>query len=451
LAPEYLASLEPEALGGHYSRAWTRFRDQFVWFPWYQRDPAHLNEACAGTASEIHLWVEMYFQALRHDYRPAYRAVIRYGGGALAAAGALHMPGVFLAERSDMLFSHLDRLPSLKPGQRIERVMKPDDVAPAIEAALLSLPRSASSPVTALAPPSPSARATAHGHAQGDAPGAAQGAATEASPRGSQVYFHDLTDGQVWVRSHTAGRGTPVLLLHDAPGGGRTLAGLYQGLAALRSVLLPDLPGCGESDPLPPEKSSLADHADALASVIEAWWTEAVHIYAVGVGAALALELNARHPNRVRALTLTGLLRTAGAPRRAMIGRLAPPIHLEEDGSHWYRTWLMLRDSLVRWPWYQRAPSALRRQPVDLDPAHLHAWTCDVMRQYATYHRLIDAVLEWDPGAPLATAAHRLTVAIDPRHALHPSDVDWAASGMKSLMLPDDPADRARVIASIVP
>jgi pimeloyl-ACP methyl ester carboxylesterase len=242
-----------------------------------------------------------------------------------------------------------------------------------------------------------------------------------------------------------------VLLLHDAPGGGRNLMGLYHALAALGSVLLPDLPGCGESDPLAEAKSSLTEHADALASVIAAGAVKAVHIYAVGIGAALALALNDRHPELVEALTLTGLLRIPGARRRAMIGRLAPPLRLDDDGSHWYRTWLMLRDSLVRWPWYDRAPAALRRQPTDLDPAHLHAWTCDVMRQWSTYHRVIDAVLEWDPEVALAFAAHKLTVAIDPHHALYAADVDWAAGDVKSLTLPDDPADRARVIAGIVP
>jgi pimeloyl-ACP methyl ester carboxylesterase len=438
LAPEYLAALEPEALGGHYTRAWTRFRDQFVWFPWYQRDPAHLNEAFAGTAPEIHLWVEMYFQALRHEYRSAYRAIIRYGDSALAAAAAVRIPGVYLAESSDMLFSHLDRLPPLKPGQRIERVMNPEAVAPAIEAALLSLspPDSASPAIRAVA------TETAHSARQ-----------SGGDPlRTAGLNFHDLPDGQVLVRSHTGAPGTPVLLLHDAPGGGRNLIGLYHALAALRSVLLPDLPGCGESDPLAAAQSSLSDHADALARVIAACAPGAVHVHAVGIGAALALELNARHPALVKAVTLTGLLRTTGAERRAMIGRLAPPLRLDDHGGHWYRTWLMLRDSQVRWPWYDRAPAALRRQATDLDAAHLHAWTCDVMRQWNTYHRIIDAVLEWDHELPLAQAAHKMTVAIDPHHALYAADLGWAAArDVKRLTLPDDPSDRARLIAGIAP
>jgi pimeloyl-ACP methyl ester carboxylesterase len=274
--------------------------------------------------------------------------------------------------------------------------------------------------------------------------------APAAPPRHAAQHFHDLPDGQLLVRSRSAGRGMPLLLLHDAPGAGRALMGLYHALAEFAPVILPDLPGCGESDPLPDAAATLADHADALASVIAGCAREPVHVYGVGIGAALALELHARHPDRVAAVTLTGLLRTGGTPRRALIGRLAPPIHLADDGSHWYRTWLMLRDSLVRWPWYDRSPAALRRQAVDLDPGHLHAWTCDVMRQWASYHRLVDAVLEWDPAVSMARAAHKVRIAIDPRHALHPSDRDWAAGGVTAVTLPEDPAERAFVITGLV-
>jgi pimeloyl-ACP methyl ester carboxylesterase len=424
LAPEYLVAFEPDVLGGHYSSAWTRFHDQFVWFPWYQRTPAHLNEANAGSAAEIHLWVEMYFQALRHDYRPAYGAVIRYGAGALAAASAVRVPGVYMAEHSDMLFTHLDRLPPLHDGQRIERIEDPARVPERIEAALLSLP-----------------------------PGA-PGFPLEYGAPVPDEYFHDLPGGQMLVRSR-AGSGTPVLLLHDAPGAGRQLLDLFHALTEQRPVLLPDLPGCGESDPL--EGAAIGGHlrgldayADAVAGMLIARKCPPVHVHGVGVGAAVALELNARHPELVVSLSVTGLLRAPAADRRAMIGRLAPPIVLADDGSHWYRTWLMLRDSLVRWPWYARDRAALRRQPLKFDPGQLHAWTCDVMRHYDSYHRLIDAVLEWQPEAAIERGRRKVTVAVDSRHALHAVDRDWAASGLQSIDMPDGAADRARAISALV-
>jgi pimeloyl-ACP methyl ester carboxylesterase len=437
LAPEYLVAFEPDVLGGQYSRTWTRFHDQFVWFPWYQRAPEHLNEANAGAAADIHLWVEMYFQASRHDYRPAYRAVISYGAAAVAAASAVRVPGVYMAERSDMLFTHLDRLPSLHEGQRIERVEDPAGVPERIEAALLSLPA------------------------------AAPGVPLDIVSRDADEYFHDLPGGQMLVRSRAgpradsrSGSGTPVLLLHDAPGAGRQLLDLFHALSAQRPVLLPDLPCCGESDPLEVvaldgralrgPAPGLGGYVDAVAGMLAARAGPPVHVHAIGIGAAVALELNARHPELVASLSVTGLLRTPAAERRAMIGRLAPPIVLTDDGSHWYRTWLMLRDSLVRWPWYAREPAALRRQPLTFDPEHLHAWTCDVMRQYESYHRLIDAVLEWQPEDAIERAGRKLTLAVDSHHALRRADLEWAATGLQSIDLPDGTADRARALDALV-
>jgi pimeloyl-ACP methyl ester carboxylesterase len=428
LAPEYMLQFEPDVLGGHYARAWTRFHDQFLWFPWYQRMPAQLNEADAGSAAEIHLWVEMYFQAIRHEYRPAYRAVIGYGAAALAAAAEVSAPGVYLAERSDMLFPHLDRLPALHPGQRIERVDGTEGLPTLIESAFQSQPK-----------PQP------HPHPQ---PLPAAGMTPDAASAGSPLSFFDLPRGQILIRNAGAATLRPWLLLHDAPGSGRQLQPLYRALALHRQVMLPDLPGCGESDPLDASAPDLRAYADALAQLLNARVQHPVDIYAVGHGAALALELNARHPALVRSLLLTGLLRCAPSQRRTMIGRLAPPINLADDGSHWYRTWLMLRDSLVRWPWYARERAALRRQQLAFDAGQLHEWTCDVMRQWHSYHHLIDAVLAWHPDDALAAARGKLTIVIDPLHALHASDAEWAAAGgVDAVTLPPHAADQAALLA----
>ena len=73
--------------------------------------------------------------------------------------------------------------------------------------------------------------------------------------------------------------------------------------------------------------------------------------------------------------------------------KLAPPINVAADGSHWYRTWLMLRDSLVYFPWYSGKREHLRRCAADFSAQSLHDWTCDVLQQPKSYAQLIGAVL----------------------------------------------------------
>ena len=396
LTEEYMPVIEPDILGSQYARAWTRFHDQFLWFPWNSRSPDQLLESLAGSAADIHLWVEMYFQAMRH-YRPAYRAAISYGHEAIEAASRVRCPGVYLAAHADMLYAHLDRLPPLAAGQRIERVENMARMPERVEAAFVSL---------ALTEPD---------------------VGTLVVPGGLQDGFFAHSQGQLYVRSAGTGLGTPILLLHDAPGAGRALEPLFDALSTHARVLLPDLPGCGLSDPLSSDTPDLSQYANVIGQLLHALGIQRVIVYAVGVGAALALALGHEHPEIVERLLLTGTQRTRGAERTALIGRLAPPLRLESDGAHWYRTWLMLRDSLVHWPWYDPQPASLRRQRVSFDARFLHEWTCEVMAQWHTYHHLVDAALAWSPDSALDPGADALTVCIDPGHAQAASDRAWAA------------------------
>ena len=114
----YFEPLVVDDRGGHFARAWTRFRDQYVWFPWTRRTPDHHNETNLGDADALHAWVMNFFHA-GLTYKPAYRAAIWYGEQAVADAAALRCPAIFSATETDMLYPHLDRLPPLRAGQAV--------------------------------------------------------------------------------------------------------------------------------------------------------------------------------------------------------------------------------------------------------------------------------------------------------------------------------------------
>jgi pimeloyl-ACP methyl ester carboxylesterase len=64
-----------------------------------------------------------------------------------------------------------------------------------------------------------------------------------------------------------------------------------------------DLPGSGESD-MPPGPYSTEGHADQVAAFLGAIGIESTHVAGVSLGAAVGMHLAARHPNRVRSLSL---------------------------------------------------------------------------------------------------------------------------------------------------
>jgi pimeloyl-ACP methyl ester carboxylesterase len=69
----YFAPMVPDALGGHLTSTWMRFRDQFTWFPWPSRDVNRLNPYGRPEPEDIHHWVCMFYRSCR-TYAPAYRA-----------------------------------------------------------------------------------------------------------------------------------------------------------------------------------------------------------------------------------------------------------------------------------------------------------------------------------------------------------------------------------------
>lgn len=390
----YFQKMPPSELGGHYAEAWTRFRDQSIWFPWTNRTPDQLNPYDLGAPHSTHLWVQMFFEAAEH-YAPAYRAASFYGARAIAAIAELTVPAVFTATETDMLYPHLDRFPQLKPGQAI-------------------VPIGASAERKREAAAEAFARYGAEGPAPDD---------PDAIPSSQAVarQFVDGGAGQLHLRHAGDRQAPPLLLLHDAPGSSEQAEPLIAALAERFFVVASDLPGNGESDAFA-EPPTLAALADAAAQLLDTLGLEGAAVYGIGFGSSVALEIAERRPGRVTALALQGIALPDADERADLKAHYAPPIGIEADGAHWYRTWLMLRDSQVYWPWYDRRLAALRRVEADFSARPLHRWTMDVMRARESYGQLIDAALAQDASDSLKRVAGPIALVHDPRTPLSAYD-----------------------------
>ncbi|MBP0444584.1 alpha/beta fold hydrolase [Roseomonas sp. SSH11] len=108
----------------------------------------------------------------------------------------------------------------------------------------------------------------------------------------------------VW---HEWGAGRPAVLLHGGAGSWRHWARNIEPLAARRHVLVPDLPGLGESD-MPPQGITLWGLAAIIAEGIAARLGPGTPYDLVGFsfGAITAGHIAARHGAGVESLTLLG-------------------------------------------------------------------------------------------------------------------------------------------------
>ena len=425
----YFAPLEIDSYGGHLSATWTRFRDTSLWFPWQIQKPKFSNGRAPSSAASIHSSV-MRFYLCAKSYAPAYRSAVFYGDQAVKSAAELDVPAVMMAINSDMLFPHLDRLPALKPNQEIVR---------------LGADQSEKDPVTK--------RAFAQFDEGHIAPG---DTLTLAGNAGVGKQFVDLPPeqggGQVMLRYSGDPDGDPVVVLPDAPGSSHALEPLIESLGRSVRVIALDLPGCGESDPLPGDAPSIMDYASAVAEVCSQLNISGAGVYGIGFGASVAIALKTRAPDLVERLALRGVLLPGAEERAGLRANYAPAIDIQDNGSHWYDTWMMLRDSLIMWPWYSRSPDARRSIEQDFDEEMLHYWTFEVMKQRESYHHVINAAIDHHASDALAQlsgpilncadAAHRFAVYNERLRSLIPdadvltvsTNVDGHANGVTAFL-----------------
>jgi pimeloyl-ACP methyl ester carboxylesterase len=374
---KYLAPFEIHSDGSHLFASWVKLRDQVTWFPWCVRSARNRRLAPLIPIEILQVSIVDILRA-GDAYRNAYRAGFEHDG--YAAASALKLPATFAAHRSDVLYSHLDRLPKLRPNQGIVR--GPSDTLTWIgELAEIIRGYRSGRPTP---PPSP----------------------LKPTPGAVNRRYVDGAGGQILVRSSgESRRGRPLLLLHDGRASSRMFEPLMRALAQRRPVYSPDLPGNGASDRFVARRPAISAYAETVADTIVGCGLGPCDIYAVGASAGIALELTARRELATGRVVLDAPDFYA-KPLAAQLAReWAPPLEPAWDGSHLNRLWLMLRDEFAFWPWFDKTNPVAVDAPADWD--EFHACVADVVRSMPTYHQLTEAAMRYDWRAALRVTRSR--------------------------------------------
>ncbi|MCA8929161.1 MAG: alpha/beta fold hydrolase [Alphaproteobacteria bacterium] len=103
-----------------------------------------------------------------------------------------------------------------------------------------------------------------------------------------------------------AGCGPALVCLHGLGGGARSWSQQLRGLSDRRRVIAWDTPGYGGSDDYPSKIPTPAHYADALVAMLDGIGvTGAFDLVGHSMGGAIAPQIVARHPGRVRRLVLS--------------------------------------------------------------------------------------------------------------------------------------------------
>lgn len=130
----------------------------------------------------------------------------------------------------------------------------------------------------------------------------------EAEVNGVRIYYEER------------GEGAPILCIHGAGSSAVAWAGAVGELSARGRVIAYDRRGCSRSErPEPYERTSVREHADDAAALLEALGAAPAVVIGRSYGGTTALDLAVRNPDRVRALVLL----EPDAPRELMPAAVA--------------------------------------------------------------------------------------------------------------------------------
>ncbi|GEP54552.1 alpha/beta fold hydrolase [Reyranella soli] len=103
------------------------------------------------------------------------------------------------------------------------------------------------------------------------------------------------------------GQGTPLVLLHGIGSAARSFAAQLDAFSSHWRVLAWDAPGYGASEALPMAHPTAADYAAALERFLRERGVSEFHLLGHSLGCLMAAAFAARHPGRVRSLTLCSI------------------------------------------------------------------------------------------------------------------------------------------------
>ena len=182
---------------------------------------------------------------------------------------------------------------------------------------------------------------------------------------------------------------------------------MIEALAERFTVIAPDTPGYGGSDPLELHRPQIADYADALKEVVDALGLERAALFGRHTGAAIAIEYANRYPAQVSGVVLEGCPAFTPEEMEELVASYLPPFRPVWDGGHVAWLWSRIRDQFSFFPWDRQGPAS--RLAIDMPrPSILNRIAMDLLLAGDGYRVAYEAAFRYD-GAAAAAAARALT------------------------------------------
>lgn len=184
-----------------------------------------------------------------------------------------------------------------------------------------------------------------------------------------QRHFVSVDGRQVHYRR--CGQGPALLLIHQSPQNSRMWLEMMARYADRYTVLAPDLPGFGYSEPLPGQPQTIAEFGQAMLAWLDTIGLQRFAAFGMHTGGLVATWLAWTQPRRVTALVVDGYAAFTPVESALYGERYLPPFVPAWDGSHLCWLWSRMREQKYFFPWYDgRAEAAMRIAPHTTQSTH---------------------------------------------------------------------------------
>lgn len=211
-----------------------------------------------------------------------------------------------------------------------------------------------------------------------------------------------------------AGAGEAVLLLHANPRSHRYFRHVLPLLGARYRAIAADIPGFGDSHPLP-RPASIEGLAECFVRFLDALGLARAHVVGLHTGNKIAAALAAGWPDRVEKVVLAGQTHSLipdkaarDAAIRGIVEHYFPRYAEHADGAHRIRAWAAVNAELQELWWPQRLRTAARVEGADIENAEQQV--LDYLKGWRSIVPVYEAIFAFDLEAAMRRIRARTLV-----------------------------------------
>ena len=188
------------------------------------------------------------------------------------------------------------------------------------------------------------------------------------------------------IHYRRAGKGPPVLLLHQSPKSSKELIPVIDILKKKFTCIAPDTPGNGNSDPLQDKNPTMIDYGKNIKIFLDELGIEKVCVYGFHTGASVGGSFASQFPERVNIAVLNGFVALNDEERKDIMNNYLTPLTYSWDGGHLLWSWARLREQHIFFPWYKISKET-RMQSNLPDPEQIHDNLMEFFRSGDEYRK----------------------------------------------------------------